>query len=217
MVKVFLATRPKHDVITSYLYAFSEEIIKAVKGMDNIHLANLEGESATRFNLEQSLVKDKPKLIFLNGHGDKKRVAGHKDEVILDENNIHLSKDKIVYAIACDSLEELGEIAVEKGAKAYIGYRAKFMLVVDPSRTTSPNKDNNALPFKKACTTLINSLIFGEKVNAAVERTKSEYRQLIRSLGTSEDDPYGDVPLVRFALAWNLEFLGVCGDGEESF
>ncbi len=114
-------------------------------------------------------------------------------------------------------MEELGELAVKKGVTAYIGYRAKFMIVIDPSRTSSPNKDKNALPFKKTCCTMINSLVFGEKVSTAIERTKEGYRQLIRSYGTSEDDPYGDVFLIRFALTWNLEFLDVCGDIDACF
>ena len=217
MVKLFLVTRPKHDVITSYLHAFSEDIIKTAKGMKEIHLTDLEGDAATRANLENSLVKDNPRLVFLNGQGDKQSVTGHKDEDILDLDNAHLSKGKIIYALACNSLEELGKISVQKGAKAYIGYKAKFMMVIDPSRTSSPNKDRNALPFKKACTTLINSLVLGENAGTAIGRAKEEYRQLIRSLGTSEDDPYGDLPLVRFALAWDLEFLDMRGDEGASF
>jgi len=42
-----------------------------------------------------------------------------------------LAKEKIVYALACDSLEVLGKTAVEQGTKAYIGYKARFMLVID--------------------------------------------------------------------------------------
>ncbi|MBI2138706.1 hypothetical protein HYU13_03900 [Candidatus Woesearchaeota archaeon] len=238
MAKVFLVSRPKHDTITSYLFAFSQEIVKTVKEMEGIHLTELPEESATRENLEKALAEDSPKLVFLNGHGNKRNVAGHKDEIILDEINIHLSEGKIIYALSCDSLEELGYSKSPKFSKIqkviyytrksrnisiineicyYIGYSAKFMIVIDPSRTASPNKDRNALPFKKACATLINSLVFGETVTAAIARTKEEYRQSIRSFGTSEDDPYGDVPLVRFALAWNLEFLDMRGDGEASF
>ncbi len=217
MVKNFLITRPKHDIPTSYLHDFSKGIIKTVKEISGIHLTNLESDSANRKNFENHLVKERPSLVFLNGHGDKKSVWGHENEVIFDEKNVFLTKEKIIYALACDSLESLGKIAVEHGAKAYIGYKARFMLVINPTRSTSLNKDNNALPFKKACSILITLLISGHQVAQAIELTKKEYASLIQSIGTSKDDPYGDVPLIRFALAWNLEFLGVYGDSSACF
>ena len=106
---------------------------------------------------------------------------------------------------------------VKEGAKAYIGYEARFMIVRDPSRSSSPSKDKNALPFKRACFTLINSLVFGITVHKAIELTKKEFIHSIRSYGTSEDDPYGDTPLIRFALAWDNEFLNMVGDPNAVF
>jgi hypothetical protein len=217
MVKQFLVTRPNHEVITEYLHDFSKGIVKTIKETRDIHITDLEGHEATRTNLERFLIKNNPGLVFLNGHGDRKRVAGHQDKIILDEKNIKLTKDKIVYALSCDSLEDLGEIAVDNGAKAYIGYKAKFMFIRDPSRVGTPHTDKNALPFKRACVALINSLVFGNAVSEAIQCTKKEYIDSIRSYGTSEDDPYGDTPLIRFALAWDLEFLDMHGDSSACF
>jgi len=217
MTKTLLVTRPNHDIITSYLHDFSKEIIKTLKESGDIHVTNLESSDAIRINVEKSLIKENPGLVFLNGHGDRKRVSGHHNEIILDSKNISLTKNKIVYALSCDSLEELGQCAVDNGTKAYIGYKAKFMLIYDPSRIANPSKDKNALPFKQACCTLINALVFGIPVNESIDRTKKEYRESIRSYGTSEDDPYGDAPLIRFALAWNLEFLDMYGDPTSRF
>lgn len=217
MVKKFVVTRPNYDLITSYLHDFSKGIIKAIKATKDIHITNLEGHEATRVNLEKAINNEDPRLLFLNGHGDKRTVTGHKNEPILDEENVRLTKKRIVYALSCDSLEELGPKAVKNGAEAYIGYKASFMLVRDPTRTGSPNKDKNALPFRRACTTMINALIFGKSVETAIELTKKEYRNSIRSYGTSEDDPFGDAPLIRFALSWNLEFLDMCGNPKAAF
>lgn len=217
MTKQFLITRPNHDEATSYLHSFSKDIVKIVKTTRDIHLIDLEGHEATKENLNKELIKNKPGLIFLNGHGNKKNVTGHKNEIILDETNIEYTKDRIVYALSCDSLEDLGQIAINKGTKAYIGYKGRFMIIKDPSRTSSPDKDKNSLPFRRACFALISSLIFGNPVNKAISETKKEYIHSIRSYGTSEDDPYGDVPLIRFALAWNLNFLDMCGDSNASF
>ena len=217
MTKKFLITRPAHDIITSYLYDFSKDIVKTARNSDDIHVTSLEGEDSCRVLFEKSLVKEAPRLVFLNGHGNRKIVAGYKNEHLLDFDNVHMVKGKIVYALACDSLAELGVEAVKKGAEAYIGYRAKFMLVRDISREGSPSKDKNALPFKNVCSVLILSLLSGASAGKSIEKTKEEYVRLIKSYGTSEDDPYGDTPLIRFALAWNLEFLGMEGNPEASF
>lgn len=84
MVKQFLITRPNHDIITSYLYDFSKEMVKTLKSNSGIHVTNLEGSKATRLNVETCLIRENPKLVFLNGHGDRKGVGGHNDEMILD-------------------------------------------------------------------------------------------------------------------------------------
>lgn len=216
MTKCFLLTRPNYDTATSYLHYFAKDAITIAKKLKGIHVSDIEGNNVTRPNLEKSMTHENPGLMFLNGHGDKMAVWGHKDEVILDSKNINLAKDKIVYSLACDSLAGLGEIAVEQGTQAYIGYQENFMLVADPTRHASPGKDNNALPFKMACTKLIESLLTGIKAQKAIEITKREYIRLIKSLGTSED-PYGDVSLVRFALAWDLEFLDMKGNPDACF
>lgn len=65
MAKKSLTTRPKHDIITSYLHDFSKEIVRTVKGAPDIHVTDLEGTDATRKNLENCLSKEKPKLVFL--------------------------------------------------------------------------------------------------------------------------------------------------------
>lgn len=191
---------PNYDTATSYLHYFAREAITIAKKLKGIHVSDIEGNEVTRSNLEKSMTHENPGLVFLNGHGDKMAVWGHKDEIILDSKNINLAKDKIVYSLACDSLAGLGDIAVEQGTQAYIGYQENFMLVANPTRHASPGKDNNALPFKMACTKLIESLLTGSNAREAIEITKREYIRLIKSLGTSED-PYGDVSLVRFALA----------------
>lgn len=216
MGKVFLITRPRHDIPTSYLHYFGKEIIEIVKSTKDIHVTDLEGDKANRELFEKTVKKENPGLIFLNGHGDRKCVYGHSDESILDKNNIKMTKNKIIYALSCDSLEELGLIAIDIGAKAYIGYKGRFMIIRDHTREASPQKDRNSLPFKRACTALIDSLVFGLSVKEAIKKTKEEYLHSIRSYGTSEDI-YGDAPLIRFALAWNLEFLDAYGDSNAVF
>ena len=142
MVKSFLITRPNHDVNTSYLHSFAKDILKIVKTTRDIHVTDLDGDKATRDRVEEHLTRENPRLVFFNGHGDRIKICGHKNEAILDKENIWLTKDKMIYALACDCLEELGEVAIMNGTTAFIGYRARFMIVIDPSRNSSPDKNN---------------------------------------------------------------------------
>lgn len=217
MVKQFLITRPQHDKETSYLHSFSKAIVSIVKDKPEIRLNNLEGTTANRRNVEEGLSSQEKTLAFFNGHGNEETVFGHADKPILDGNNVALTKDKIVYALACSSLVMLGEIAVKKGAKAYIGYSEEFMWVGEPSKSAVPDKDKNAAPFRKACHMLIHSLVSGFSVGKSMDKTKQEYKKLIRTYGSSRDDPYGDAPAIGFALAWNLSYLDLVGDSEASF
>ena len=216
MTKTMIISRPNYDLNTSYLFDFSNEFIKIIKDSKEIHVTDLDAKNATREKFQKHLEKEKPKLIFLNGYGNRNSVFGHNDEIILDEKNISLTKNAIIYAISCDSLEHLGQISIEKGTKAYIGYKARFMVISDPTHHSTPHKDNNALPFKKACTILINGLVSGFTVKEALDETKKEYLHSIKTY-TKKDDPFGDTPMIRFALTWNLLFLGMYGDPNAVF
>ena len=216
MVKQFLITRPNHDKETSYIYSFSKGIVFLAREDTSIHMTELEGAKATRKNFEEFVEKTDPGLVFLNGHGDEKSVCGHKDEPLLDSANTGLTDGKIIYALACESLVKLGPMTVKKGAKAYVGYKEEFRWVGDPSRTSSPDKDKNAAPFRKICFVLGKNLLSGMPVGKSVEKTQDEYKKLIRAYGTSEDN-YGDAPLIGLALSWDLMFLGMAGDPKAAF
>lgn len=211
MVKQVIITRPYHDDETAYLHSFMKFIVNTGKNLSDIHLTDLEGKDATRKNLETS-AREGAKLICLNGHGTAYEVKGHDNEPILDKTNVAITKGAIVHALACDSLVKLGKQSVECGARAYIGYSAQFMVSRDPARSSSPEKDKNALPIRKACNITVTNLLHGETVQKAIDLTKREYKKLIKTYGNSEDDPYGDAAVIGFALTWNLSFLGFEGE-----
>ncbi len=75
----------------------------------------------------------------------------------------------------------------------------------------------DAAPFRKVCHILIHSLILGMTTGKSLEKTKAEYRKLIKTYGTSEDDPFGDVAAVGLALSWDLTCLDMVGDANASF
>lgn len=215
MAKSVIITRPQHDNETFYLHSFMKDIIEEGKNIPGLHIIDLEARSATRAKLESS-AKDGARLMILNGHGTPSDVRGHNNEIILDRTNLKMTKGAIVHALACDSLIKLGKEAAKQGTAAYVGYSAKFMIPCDPTRSSSPEKDRNAYPVKKACNSTIIALLHGETVQKAVDLTKTEYKRQIRAYGNSQDDPYGDAALIGFALAWNLSFLGFEGKATAS-
>ncbi|MEW5896460.1 MAG: hypothetical protein AB1668_02105 [Nanoarchaeota archaeon] len=216
MVKHFLITRPQYDKETSYMYSFSKPIMAIAKENRSIHVTELRESNACRKKVEMALTRTKPRLIFLNGHGDEKSVWGQQDEPILDKDNAALTKNGIVYALACSSLAELGQIAVDEGADAYIGYEREFRWVIDLSRTSSPEKDKNAAPFRRVCFVLGKNLLSGTSAEESIKRTKEEYEKLIRNYGSSEDY-FGDAPLIGLGLSWDLLFLGMRGNPKAVF
>lgn len=208
-----LVTRPRYDLPTTYLHFFSGELIKLLEGVGEYNIINLHEDRALRKNFEKVINKKKPRLMILNGHGSKNAVYGHK-EPILDERNIHLLESSIVYAVACDSAYNLGDIAIEKGkADSYIGYESHFMVIIDKSKTTTLHKDKNIKPFQSVYMHLILQIISGLTVGESVDRTKKFIESLIREYGVEGvRDKFGDAPLIRFALYWNLFFLGYHGE-----
>ena len=216
MIKKFLITRPIHDKETAYLYSFSKACVQIAKEDKKIHLEELAGNMANRKRVEISLREKHKTLVFLNGHGDNETVFGHNDKPILDQKNVGLTKDKIVYALACNSLVKLGPLSIKNGAKAYVGYKDEFMWIGDPFRSAVPDKDKNSAPFRKICHILISNLLKGTKVKDAVRKTKEECKKLIKQYGTSEDD-FGDAPSIGLALSWDLSSLDLVGDPEATF
>lgn len=73
-MKHALITRPNHDVVTSYLHAFSAQF------NGNYHLTNLEGKKANKNEMEKVL-KSGVTLVLLQGHGTERCVTGHKRDI----------------------------------------------------------------------------------------------------------------------------------------
>jgi len=219
MVKKILFTRPCHDLETEYLHCFSEKLIKEIKLIGEYNPINLEDGDATRKNFEKAMRKSNPRLVVLNGHGTKDSICGHDDEVIVDEDNIDLFDSKIVYAIVCDSLNGIGLDATTRGgADAFIGYESEFMIIIDPTHTATPKKDKNSEPFRQVYVKLIIALVSGLSVEESIEKTKELIRKLIREYGTyGIRDKYGDAPLIRMALFWDLYFLNAHGNLDTVF
>ncbi len=218
MTKHILLTRPLHDIPTSYLHCISGELKKEIESVGEHKVIDLQKEDAVRKKFEKALDKINPRLVVLHGHGSYDSVIG-QNEVILDKNNVCKLKSKIVYAVVCDAALDLGESAIKNGnAEAFIGYDSEFVIIVDPQKSAIPMKDKNFRPFKDVHKMLVLSLVSGCTVSTSLDRTKTHMRKLIREYGVRGiKDKYGDAPLIRFGLFWNLLCLKKHGNGDAVF
>lgn len=66
--------------------------------------------------------------VFYFGHGLKDRLGDFFIYIlpIISKRNVHWFKDKIIYTMACDSSQELGKFAIERGVRAYFGQTKKY-------------------------------------------------------------------------------------------
>ena len=123
---LMLITRPEHDAATRYLSCWSEEIIKqSLK--KNISVVDLHRDKSTRHQFEGRVKKLKPSIILLNGHGNENEVTGHDNKSLVKlGDNEGLLKNRITYAVSCDSAKRLGKKCADNKT-TFIGYKEKFI------------------------------------------------------------------------------------------
>mgnify|MGYP001557806115 FL=1 len=198
-----LITRPEHDKITRYLSELNEEIILEAN-KKGITIKDLQGENANRTAFESFLKKQKPSLVFLNGHGDAKTVHGHKNEPLLKyEENEKLLKGTTVYALACDSATTVGHSAVKQGTTAYIGYTEPFSFLTNKNKECRPKDDELANSFKEASNQVGLALLNGKTPAEAYARSQLKFKELMQKFSASNAPPEAEE--IRFWLFWNMQ------------
>lgn len=92
-----------------------------------LDIIDLQKENYTEEKTSGHIKSSNPFFIFLNGHGEVWCSRGYKREPVLVANkNDFLLKNKIAYILSCNTAQYLGQVAYEKGCKAYIGYENIF-------------------------------------------------------------------------------------------
>lgn len=171
-MKTILFTRPEHDSTTHYLSHWSKESIVLAESK-GIKILDLNREKAVKSEVENRLTKFSPDLVVLNGHGNENMVTGHKNEpLIIAENNENLLQGKIIYAISCRSAKNLGPKSVHAGAINYSGYDDDFVFLYNPEDISRPLIDKTAGQFLEHSQIYVESLIKGNTVNEALNRSK---------------------------------------------
>lgn len=201
MIKTYLATRPEHDDTTYYLSKWCERTLSMAEDR-GFKAVDLHRDKATRKEFENRINKLSPELIVLNGHGDKGKVTGHKNEpLVVEGENEGLLRDKIVYAISCSSAKSLGIKSVQNGALSYTGYSDDFIFVYEPVSSTKPLSDETAKIFLEHSNIFIESILKGNTINESKHRAEIKLREnLLKLLAGSQSD----INLIRF-LWWDMK------------
>ena len=205
----FLITRPEHDEATYYLSNWSESSIKLAE-LKGINVIDLHLNKANSKEVESRLIKLSPGFVVFNGHGDENTIFGHKDEPLITlGKNEKLLASKIVYSISCSSAKNLGPESVKAGAINYTGYDKDFFLVFEPEKFSRPLEDKTAKLFLSPSVLFVDSIIKGNKIKEAFDKSKNLMKDNFRlSLSVDTDSS-------RF-LWWNIQNFKSHGDVEPS-
>lgn len=186
MSKSILITRPKYDPATFHLFDWSSIVIaEAVQKQFAIY--DLSGQKAIRANLESYISKNKPGILFFNGHGNANCITGHQGNVLIQsKDNERLTKDAIVYARSCEVGLKLGLALISAGTKSFIGYRAKFVFVTSRVPVKNSLDDPVAKLFLEPSNGVPISLIKGNSTGDAHQKSKREMLRNLRFMLSSK-------------------------------
>lgn len=211
MKKVFLTTRPNHDLITTYLFHWSRLVLREAKDR-GFRTSDLRGRKANRKNLESHFKKYKPKLVLFNGHGADNLVSGFENEVLVEVGkNEKILAGTIVYSRSCESAKVLGPAAVKKGTIAFLGYKENYFLCYSQSATRRPLCDKVASLFLEPSNLIPICLLKGKPVAGSFEESQEEMqRNLLFMLSNKSSLAQKDAAPYLWA---NINNQVVLGDG----
>lgn len=199
-----LVTCPDFDLMTRYLSAWAHMLVEEF-GAKGHEIYELKESQVTKKKFRGMLAKTKPSVLFINGHGNARQVAGQDQEIILDESSAALLAGTKVYAVSCQSAKILGKTAVQRGAKAYIGYSEDFILVSQPNKMRRPTEDSTAALFLEPSNHIIRSVLKGHGAQAAAEKGRQAYTKSISTALNSDVQSDND-KYIPFLL-WNRQWL----------
>ncbi len=183
-----LVVRTNHDPVTSCLYHWTSPLLKLAESK-RFSVVSVEGEKVTKDNIKGRMSAHRPSFFFFNGHGSASAMFGNKGEEVISLKDADMFNDVVVFARACDCLQELGEDAVDKGCKAFVGYEKKFWIASLNEMATRPLNDPLTKPIMENSNLVAEELIKGRTVKDTVSRAHEHAAKLILDLAFS-DDPY---------------------------
>lgn len=150
-------------------------------------VVDLKGAKANRKEFVSRLTKVSCRLVFFNGHGSARAVAGYNNEILVDANdNVACLAGRIVFARCCSAARILGPKSLAAGTEAFLGYTEPFVFMYDLRVTSRPLLDKTAGLFLEPANLVITTLIKGHSAIEAHQRSLEAYRRRITDLLNSE-------------------------------
>lgn len=175
--KGFLITRPRHEILLNLLFHWSKLVIDEAQAKQ-FRIFDLEGDKANRKTFVSYIMKNKPSLVFFNGHGSDDVITGHNNAVLIETNNgTELLKGAVVYARSCNAAKGLGAKAIKKGCRAFIGYRHKFVVAHSTVDISRPFEDELAKLFIEPSNLVPISLLKGNSAGEAYKKSQRAMRR----------------------------------------
>ncbi len=181
MPKSLLITRPNHDETTNYLYYWSTLVIKEAKER-KFALYDLPGKKASKKNFDSCLKTKKPKILFLNGHGNADTITGQDLEPLLECNKKSAVRGTLIYGRSCDAGINLGKKLIKDAAKAFIGYNKQFIFGFTPAKVTRPLTDKLAGLFLAPSNLVVIALLKGNKMQSAQDQSKKAIQKNFKKM-----------------------------------
>lgn len=202
-----LITSPETDKLTRYLRVWSNKLIK--KYQDRHSFLHLDKKRAVAKQVLNILKKKSVDVVLFNGHGSDIYILGNDGKVLFDGTSCNLLNGKVVHALSCNTAKTLGTSAIQQGAKGYVGYNEKFIVMFDREKPLSnPLKDRTASLFLDAAFTAPEALLNGKSPKEAVALTKEAYnRSITKALMSgiqSDDDQFVGL------LLWDRDNIVAC-------
>ena len=177
-----LITLPDFDLTTSYVSAWSEDII-SIAEKNGIKPVTIRGKNVTESHVIKIIKSKNPSFLAFNGHGSDICIAGHDNEplITLGENESQLDS-RIVHSLTCSSAARLGK---ECNAKAFIGYDSIFWLYMDRSKTARPLDDMKAKPILESALEAPKQIVKRKTAGEAFRKSQEKYKKFIDELTLS--------------------------------
>lgn len=212
--RAILITRPNHDLITTYLFHWSNYVIKEAE-RKSIKVLDLRKNKANSKMFSSYIIKHKPLLVFFNGHGSRNTITGYDNQSLIEANkNEEILAEKIVYARSCDAADNVGQLCIRNGTLTFIGYTRKFAIGYSPSKITTPLSDPVAKLFIEPSNLIPISLLKGNTTNDAYRKSQEAMLRNFRfMLSTRSSQSQKDAAPYLWA---NRKYQVLLGD-EEAF
>lgn len=205
MTKI-LITRPEHDDTTHYLSHWSKQAVDFAVGK-GIRVFDLHREDANKIRVHSMIQKQDPEFVIFNGHGNRDRIGGHKNEILVQSHKDEkILSHRLIYAHTCSAAKVLGPLAIGEGAISFLGYDEDFIFFYDPEMISRPLQDETAKKFLEPSTEAISSIIKGNTVEEAQKRAKDLFKKNLSKMLSSE----GDARMAPYLWA-DMRHLILCG------